>query len=116
MEKMGLKEFRAKVQEAAGDLTGLKYTQKDAALIVDSFCYAVMKCVCEGNRITLPGFGTFETIEHAPKRVHNVANGEMISLPARTCVKFRPSAFFKDAIKTGVIHTSNGDYVKSVEG
>ncbi len=44
----------------------------------------------EGERVTLVGFGSFSIVERAPRLGRNPKTGEVIPIPPRRAVKFRP--------------------------
>jgi DNA-binding protein HU-beta len=44
----------------------------------------------EGKRVTLAGFGSFSTVDRAPRTGRNPKTGEPIPIPSRRVVKFRP--------------------------
>ena len=44
----------------------------------------------EGKRVTLAGFGSFSTVDRAPRTGRNPKTGESIPIPSRRVVKFRP--------------------------
>ena len=51
------------------------------------------------NKITLPGFGSFEKIIRAPRVCRNPQTGETMKIGERAGVKFKPGVIFKKALK-----------------
>lgn len=51
------------------------------------------------KRVTLTGFGTFEIRKHKKRSAHNIANGEIMTIPAHKVVGFVASAPLKRLIK-----------------
>jgi len=49
-----------------------------------------------GNKITMPGFGTFGVRTRAERTGTNPANGSKITIPARKCVYFRAGKSLKE--------------------
>jgi DNA-binding protein HU-beta len=54
---------------------------------------AVLK---SGGKVTLAGFGTFETRNRRARTGRNPRTGEMIQIPARKSPAFRPGKTLKD--------------------
>ena len=52
-----------------------------------------------GKRVTLTGFGTFEIRRHKKRSAHNIANGEMMTIPAHKVVGFISSAPLKRLVR-----------------
>ncbi|MEN8189826.1 MAG: HU family DNA-binding protein [Thermodesulfobacteriota bacterium] len=50
----------------------------------------MVKAMMSGERVTLLGFGTFRVVERAPKKGRNPQTGQVITIPARNAVKFKP--------------------------
>ena len=44
----------------------------------------------DGERVTLVGFGSFTIVERAPRLGRNPKTGEVVPIPSRKVVKFRP--------------------------
>lgn len=44
----------------------------------------------EGDRVTLVGLGSFSVVERAPRLGRNPKTGEVVQIPSRKVVKFRP--------------------------
>lgn len=63
-------ELITKVAEAA------KITKKQANDVVDAVCEVIKnELQKEGNRVTLPGFGTFSTVERKDRTGRNPQTG-----------------------------------------
>lgn len=45
----------------------------------------------KGDKLTVPGFGTFSTTIRAAKTCTNPQNGQKINVPAKKAPKFKPS-------------------------
>lgn len=65
----------------------------------DSVVTAVIECIKEymkeGEKITIQGFGTFESIERPSRIGRNPKTGEVITIDSRKLVKFKSSDAFK---------------------
>ncbi|WP_028581144.1 HU family DNA-binding protein [Desulfogranum japonicum] len=44
----------------------------------------------DGERVTLAGFGSFTVVDRAPRTGRNPKTGEVVPIPPRKAVKFRP--------------------------
>jgi len=64
---------------------------------VDAILEAVRRTVARGERVTLPGFGTFNRVLRAPRTARNPRTGERVRVPAMPVPVFRPGQDFKDA-------------------
>ena len=55
-------------------------TQKEAGLALDAFISAVAADLKDGNKVTIPGFGTFEVKKRAARTGINPATKEHLAL------------------------------------
>lgn len=85
-------ELVAKVAERAG------VTKKDADAVLSAFTEVMIESVNEGDKTTVPGFGTFELVEKAARTGINPVTKEKIQIKASRNMKFRPSKAVKDAL------------------
>ncbi len=78
---------------AAADLTG---AQADKALnaVLDS----ITSALASGDKVTLPGFGTFETRDRAARQGRNPQTGESMEIAASTNPAFKAGAQLKAAV------------------
>lgn len=54
--------------------------------------------VASGERLQIPGLGTFEPRERSAREGRNPQTGETISIAATTVPGFKPATAFKDAV------------------
>ena len=89
---MNKTELRDAVAEAA-DISG---AQADKALnaVLDSISAAL----ASGDKVTLPGFGTFETRERGARQGRNPQTGETMEIAASTSPAFKAGAKLKQAV------------------
>lgn len=92
---MNRKDLVEQVATEAGLATG----QADAA--VTAALDAITRAVAAGDRVTLPGFGTFERRERAARSGRNPQTGEAMEIPAGVSPAFKPAAGFKHAVAAG---------------
>ena len=50
---------------------------------------AIETALCDGDKVTLVGFGTFSTYERPSRNGRNPKTGEQISIDAKKVVKFK---------------------------
>ena len=79
---------------AAADLNG---TQADKA--VNAVLDSIAAALAAGQKVTLPGFGTFETRDRAARQGRNPQTGEAIQIKASKVPRFQASAPLKAALK-----------------
>jgi DNA-binding protein HU-beta len=81
-ENMTKAEFVASVAEKTG------LTKVAAAEAVDAFVGTVSEVLKAGDKITLPGFGTFSVSERAARKGRNPQTGAEIQIAASKSGKF----------------------------
>lgn len=90
---MSKREFVEAVAENAG------LTKKDADAAVKAVTQVIIEQVAAGDKISLVGFGTFESGTRAARQGRNPQTGEPIDIPETKVPKFKPGKAFKDAVK-----------------
>jgi len=76
-------------------------TQKDTKEMFDVMTQVIMETVANGDRVTIPGFGTFETRERSARQGVNPQTREPITIPAARTAGFTPGSHFKTAVRDG---------------
>ncbi|WP_433363898.1 HU family DNA-binding protein [Streptosporangium sp. CA-115845] len=90
---------RNQLIEAITTATGA--TKKAASETLDAALSAIQSAVASGDRVSLPGFGTFER-QHKPERgARNPGTGEQIRVPENWGPKFKPGSEFKEVVNAG---------------
>jgi len=84
------------IEEVVGK-TGL--TKKDVGLVVDALMEAISNTVEKGEKVTLVGFGTFQTIQKKSRRGRNPQTGEEIQIPAKKVPKFVPGKNLREKVR-----------------
>ena len=82
----------AKVADTAG------LTKKDADKAVNAMLEAVTGALKKGDKVTLVGFGTFETRKRPARIGRNPQTKEEIKIPATTAPAFKAGKALKDAV------------------
>ncbi|MBR2068459.1 MAG: HU family DNA-binding protein [Candidatus Gastranaerophilales bacterium] len=75
-----------------------KVTQKDAAEVLNSLVATVQKTVAKGEKVTLVGFGTFESRKRAARTGRNPQTGKEIKIVAKTVPAFSAGKKFKEMV------------------
>ena len=76
--------------------TGL--TKKDSEAALKAFIDSVQGALANGEKVSLIGFGTFETRERAAREGRNPRTREVINIPACTVPVFKAGKEFKEKV------------------
>jgi DNA-binding protein HU-beta len=87
---------RKELVETVARETGLTAAQADAAL--GAVVNGVVSAVANGDKVTVPGFGTFERRHRAARSGRNPQTGEAMEIAASEAPAFKPAAAFKQAV------------------
>jgi DNA-binding protein HU-beta len=66
--------------------------------VLDAFVTQVQKQVKKGDKVTLPGFGTFSRRQRSARTARNPRTGESIKVKASKVPAFKPGAGFKSFV------------------
>jgi len=80
---MTKKDLVASISKDAG------LTVKDAGKALNAFVGSVGKAMKKGQRLQLPGLGTFKVIKRSARVVRNPRTGAKLNVPAKKVVKFK---------------------------
>lgn len=69
-----------------------------AATAVETLVDVVLREVAGGGSVVITGFGTFEKVDRAPRTGRNPRTGEAVPIAGTRTPRFRPGAYFKDAV------------------
>jgi DNA-binding protein HU-beta len=73
--------------------------KKTSVEILNYFVELVTSNLKQGNRVKLPGFGTFKVRERKARTAINPKTGEKITVPATKVPKFTPAKELKQLFK-----------------
>lgn len=73
-------------------------SKKDADAAIKAFQDTVGETLKKGEKIQLVGFGTFETLNRAPRKGKNPQTGKEILIPGAKVPKFKPGVTLKDIV------------------
>ena len=75
-----------------------KVTQKEAGEVLSALVSTVQKTVSKGEKVTLVGFGTFESRKRAARTGRNPQTGKEIKIAAKTVPAFSAGKKFKELV------------------
>lgn len=84
------------VDHVANSLEGL--TKKQAAEAFDAIFDQITRALADGDRVQIPGFGTFAVSERKERQGLNPRTKEQITIPASRNVRFKPGKGLKDNV------------------
>lgn len=87
---------KVELVEAMAAKAGL--TKADATRALEAFEGAIMSSLKKGNKVTLVGFGTFESKKRAARTGRNPLTGAAVKIPARNVVSFKVGSKLKEAV------------------
>ena len=87
---------KAELTVAVAEKTGL--TRSDSESVITACLEMIGRELASGNRIQIPGFGSFEIKERPAHTGRNPATGETIQVPASKTPVFRPGKTLKDTV------------------
>ena len=87
---------KSQLREVVAERTGLSQSQAEAA--IDATLAAVTETVAAGEKVSRPGFGTFESRERSARTGRNPQTGAEMQIPATTTPAFKAGAGFKKAV------------------
>ncbi len=74
-------------------------TQKEAAEVLTTLIDTIQKTVKKGGKVTLVGFGTWESRKRAARIGRNPQTGKELKIPAKTVPAFSAGKKFKELVK-----------------
>lgn len=75
-----------------------EFTKADAEAALKAVQGAIIAVLVNGDKITLPGFGTFKVVETAARTGRNPKTGEPVQVAAKCKVQFKPNAQLKELV------------------
>ena len=76
----------------------LDISRRSAGDTVDAVLEGITGAIISGDKVSLTGFGTFETTRRAARTARNPRTGASVAVPAATVPKFRPGQALKDEV------------------
>ena len=87
-----------KVELIAALADKAEVSKKDAAKVLEAFTDTVTEELAKKEKVTLVGFGTFETRERAARTGKNPRTGEALKIAASVAPAFKAGKALKDAV------------------
>jgi DNA-binding protein HU-beta len=87
---------RSQLVDRIADATS--QTKKDVDNVLNQLMESIKSAVAQGERVTLPGFGSFTRTERKARTGCNPQTGAAIEIAASKGVKFTAGAGFKSAV------------------
>jgi DNA-binding protein HU-beta len=87
---------KSELVSAVADCVNL--TKSDAEKVVKCIIDEITGCLQKGDKLTLVGFGTFDTTTRAARNGQNPRTGKKISIAETVSPKFKAGKALKDAV------------------
>ncbi|MEV7429728.1 MULTISPECIES: HU family DNA-binding protein [unclassified Nocardioides] len=87
---------KGQLRDAVAEQTGLG--NKEAEQALDAVIDSIVKAVASGDKVSISGFGTFESRERSARQGRNPQTGETIEIAATTAPAFKAASAFKQAV------------------
>lgn len=87
---------KAELVEAVAEKAGL--TKADATRAIEAVFEEIKGVLVKGDKITIPGFGTFSVTERAARDGRNPQTGATVKIAASKAAKFKSSSNLKEAL------------------
>ena len=71
---------------------------KDVELSLSCILEQMADALAQGERIEIRGFGSFDLHHRAPRIARNPKTGEVVNLPAKVAVHFKPGKEMRDRV------------------
>ncbi len=92
---MNKKELIDSVTASTGE------SRRSVAGVIDATIDQIQKQVKKGDKVTIPGFGTFSRRARSARTARNPRTGESIKIKASKVPAFKPGAGFKTFVSGG---------------
>jgi DNA-binding protein HU-beta len=73
-------------------------TKKEADAVLSAALETIMEAVSEGDKVTLVGFGSFESRERKAREGRNPKTGQKMTIPETKVPAFSAGKLFKDKV------------------
>ena len=87
---------KTELRDAIASHADLTNAQADKAL--EAVITSITSAVSKGEKVSLPGFGTFESRERSARTGRNPQTGETMEIAASKAPAFKPASGFKQAV------------------
>jgi DNA-binding protein HU-beta len=84
------------VNHVSAKVEGL--TKSKTSEVIDAVVESISEALASGERVTLVGFGTFQTAGRQERKGRNPKTGAEILIPSKTVAKFKPGTSLQNAV------------------
>lgn len=77
-------------------------TKTRSKKFVEAFAEVVQQQLSQGEAVIIADFGKFEAVNYAARNKRNPQTGEVVAMPARKAVKFRPGRITKQMVEVAI--------------
>ncbi|SAY39402.1 HU family DNA-binding protein [Candidatus Synechococcus spongiarum] len=89
------------VNSVTADLSDSDLKRADVSRVVETAIETIINSVVTGDKVSILGFGSFESRERSARQGLNPKTGEPIQIPAKRVPAFTPGKMFKDRVQEG---------------
>jgi DNA-binding protein HU-beta len=76
----------------------LELSKREAGEAVDAVFDSIARAVSKGDKVSIPGFGSFEKRKRAARTARNPQTGATIKVPATSVPAFKAGKEFKESV------------------
>ena len=87
---------KAELIDAVAEAAGV--SKADAERTIGAFFDTVVESTSKGDKVTWPGFGSFQTTQRAAREGRNPQTGAPVKISASTAMKFQASSTLKSTL------------------
>lgn len=87
---------KAELVEAVAEKAGL--TKADATRAIEALFDTIKTAMVKGDKVAIPGFGTFSVGERAAREGRNPQTGATVKIAACKSAKFKAASALKEAL------------------
>lgn len=87
---------KAQLVDSVATATG--QTKATAEKTIVAVFNVISEALSSGDKVMIPGFGTFSVADRAARKGKNPRTGEQIDIPASKAPKFKPGQTLKDIV------------------
>ncbi|MBP7794469.1 MAG: integration host factor subunit beta [Candidatus Saccharicenans sp.] len=78
----------------------LNISRQEAEAGVNLFFEVIKEAILQGEEIEIRGFGSFRFRQRAPRAGRNPRTGELVKVPPKKVLYFKPSKLLREALAT----------------
>jgi DNA-binding protein HU-beta len=82
--------------------TKVDLTKTKTSEVIDAVVEAISASLISGEKVTLVGFGTFQTAGRKERKGRNPKNGAEILIPAKRIAKWKPGSSLQSSVNNEI--------------